>query len=402
MRGQSNGGHGKNDDIIVITDPLRDRYASLELLSWWQREKVKNAKLMVIGAGALGNEVLKNLALMGVGYIFVADFDTVEDANLSRSVLFRASDNGRLKAQVAAERVKEINPDVKVKYINGDITKDIGLGIFRRMDVVIGCLDNREARLFTNRACWKIGRPWVDGAIEEMNGRVTTFVPPGGACYECTLTERDYQAMNVRYSCPLLARENLMEGKVPTTPTISSIIAGIQTQEALKILHGMAVKGGGAFIFNGLTNDCYTTLYSRNEECQSHYTFEPIIQLDYATSEVTFGQLLGIARKHLSGDAILDLGQDLVLSLTCPQCGARTELFILLNRLTESEARCPSCGQLRAMDMTCTVGEQNAPLLGANLQETGIPALDIVAAKDNASCCYFELGKDEDQVMNFT
>ena len=164
----------------------------------------------------------------------------------------------------------------------------------------------------------------------------------------------------------------------------------------------MAVRGGGALIFNGLTNDCYTTLYSRNEECQSHYTFEPIIELDYATSDITFGQLLDIARKHLSGEAILDLGQDLVLSLICAQCGATTELFILLNRLTESEARCPSCGQLRAMDMTCTVGEQNARLLEVNLRETGIPALDIVSARDNTSCCYFEFSKDEAEVMDLT
>jgi len=102
---------------------------------------------MVVGAGALGNEVIKNLVLMGVGYIYIVDFDTIEVANLSRSVLFRESDAGRRKAEVAAARAKEINPYVHVQYLHGDITHDVGLGVFRRMDVIIGCLDNREARL---------------------------------------------------------------------------------------------------------------------------------------------------------------------------------------------------------------------------------------------------------------
>lgn len=392
----------ENNDIIVITDPLTDRYATLGLVSWWRREKVENAKIMVIGAGALGNEVLKNLALMGIGNILIVDFDTIEDANLSRSVLFRARDNGCLKAEVAAKRVKELNPDIKVTYINGNIAEEVGLGVFRRMDVIIGCLDNREARLFTNRACWKVNVPWVDGAIQEMDGMARVFTPSNGACYECTLTDQDYQAINVRYSCPLLARENIMEGKVPTTPTISSIIAGVQSQEALKILHGMEVKGGSAIIFKGLTNECYTTSYTINEQCQSHYTWEPIIPIKRSIAETTLGELLDIARKQLSDDAILDLGRDLVLSLTCSQCGTSTEVFTLLSKLTESAVRCLSCGELQEMDMTYTVDGQNVPLLDRTLQEIGIPALDIIAARDSTSHCYFEFGIDESRIMKFS
>ena len=303
---------------------------------------------------------------------------------------------------MAAKRVKELNPDIKVTYINGNIAEEVGLGVFRRMDVIIGCLDNREARLFTNRACWKVNVPWVDGAIQEMDGMARVFTPSNGACYECTLTDQDYQAINVRYSCPLLARENIMEGKVPTTPTISSIIAGVQSQEALKILHGMEVKGGSAIIFKGLTNECYTTSYTINEQCQSHYTWEPIIPIKRSIAETTLGELLDIARKQLSDNAILDLGRDLVLSLTCSQCGTSTEVFTLLSKLTESAVRCLSCGELQEMDMTYTVDGQNVPLLDRTLQEIGIPALDIIAARDCTSHCYFELSKDELRIMTFT
>jgi len=173
---------------LQIPNLRTDRLGTFNLISWWEREKVEKARVLVVGAGALGNEVVKNLALMGIGYIYFIDFDTVELANLSRSVLFRESDSGREKAEVAAARVKDLNPGVHVQYLHGDVTTQIGLGVFRRMDVVIGCLDNSEARLAVNRFCYWMNKPWVDGAIQELLGLVRVFVPGWGACFECSLT----------------------------------------------------------------------------------------------------------------------------------------------------------------------------------------------------------------------
>ena len=190
-----------------------DRLGTFEFISWWEREKVQNAHVLVVGAGALGNDVIKNLALMGVGYIYIVDFDTIEAANLSRSVLFRESDNSRSKAEVAAARARALNPQIHVQYLNGDVMTQLGLGVIRRMDVVIGCLDNREARLAINRFCYWMNKPWVDGAIQELLGLVRVFVPGQGACYECTLTEAAIRDLSLRYSCPLLARQNILLGK---------------------------------------------------------------------------------------------------------------------------------------------------------------------------------------------
>ena len=204
----------ENDDVLIIDES--DRYGRFRLISWWRQEKLAAAKVMVVGAGALGNEVLKNLALLGVGHVYIIDYDTIESSNLTRSVLYRASDAGKSKAERAGVAVKVINPDVKIHAVNGNVIADLGLGVFAEMDVVIGCLDNREARLWINRQCWKVGKPWVDGAIQEISGVVKVFVPPDSACYECGMTERDYQLINLKYSCPLLKREDIAEGKVPT------------------------------------------------------------------------------------------------------------------------------------------------------------------------------------------
>ena len=207
----------------------------------------------------MANEVLKNLALIGIGTVYVIDRDTIETSNLSRSVLFRAKDGGRPKAEVAAIRAKEINPEVSYYWMQGDVITDLGLGLFADVDVVIGCLDNREARLWVNRQCWKVSTPWVDSGIQEIQGVVKVFVPPESSCYECTMTARDYQLLNIRYSCPLLSRDQIMEGKVPTAPTIASMMGALEVQETLKLIHKMPVAAGSALVFNGVTNQFYRT-----------------------------------------------------------------------------------------------------------------------------------------------
>ena len=121
---------------IKINDLTRDRYHALSISSVWDINRVRNAKALIIGAGALGNEVAKNLAMMGVRLIVILDRDTVEVANLTRSVFFRESDHGRPKTDVLSERLTELNPDIEVLPLNGDIDAVLGLGLIRRMDMI--------------------------------------------------------------------------------------------------------------------------------------------------------------------------------------------------------------------------------------------------------------------------
>ena len=146
-------------------------------LSWFRQDRVTNAHVMVIGCGALGNEVLKNLALFGVGHLVLVDFDRVESSNLCRSVLFRSQDaeQQRLKVEAAAERLKQLNPSLDIQTLCGDIAYDVGLGLIRRMDVLIGCVDNRWARYCINRLCMRAGIPWVDGGIDGLEGTARVF-----------------------------------------------------------------------------------------------------------------------------------------------------------------------------------------------------------------------------------
>ena len=217
----------------------------------------------MIGAGALGNEIVKNLALLGVGHVFVADRDRIEHSNLSRSILFRESDCGRPKAVVAAERAAEVYPSIKVQPFLGNIVHDLGFGIYRWADVILGGLDNREARVAINQASARAGKVWIDGAIERLDGVARVFDPATGPCYECTMGENDWKMLEARRSCALLSRGEMEQGKVPTTPTTASIIAGIQVQEAVKYLHGLETISGQGFIFDGTFHQSYVVSYTR-------------------------------------------------------------------------------------------------------------------------------------------
>ena len=377
-----------------------DRLGTFEFISWWEREKVQNAHILVVGAGALGNDVIKNLALMGVGYIYIVDFDTIEAANLSRSVLFRESDNSRSKAEVAAARAKALNPQIHVQYLNGDVMTQLGLGVIRRMNVVIGCLDNREARLAVNRFCYWVNKPWVDGAIQELLGLVRVFVPGQGACYECTLTEAAIRDLSLRYSCPLLARQNILLGKVPTTPTIASIIGGMQSQEALKLINGMPVEPGKVIHYNGMVNEMHTTAYSPREDCESHWTYGEIIELPARAERTTLEDLLRIARVDLGTEAVIELDQELITSLSCPVCHTVEQVLKPLSTVSFEAGHCPTCGTLRETELTHVItGEEN--FLHRTLANVGVPPLHILRARNGQGYRFYELTGDLSEALHF-
>lgn len=385
---------------LHIPNLRTDRLGTFEFISWWERTRVETAKILIVGAGALGNEVIKNLALMGVGYLYIIDFDTIEAANLSRSPLYRESDSGRRKAEVAAARVKDLNPNVKVQYLHGDVSTMLGLGVIRRMDVIVGCLDNREARLAVNRFAYWMNKPWVDGAIQELLGLVRVFVPGQGACFECTLNEQARRDLAVRYSCPLLARQNILLGKVPTTPTIASIIGAMQSQEALKLLHAMPVEPGKVIHFNGMTNEMHTTAYLTRDDCESHWTYGEVIELPARAESTTLRDMLKIARADLGPDAILELDQELILALRCPICRTVEQILQPISQVSFEFAHCPACGALRETEMTHAItGDET--FLDRSLASIGVPPLHVVRALSAQDYRFYELSGDLPTALHF-
>lgn len=385
---------------LKSSDFEEDRYSRLRLIPWWDQERLKNATIMVVGAGAIGNELIKNLALLGIGRILIFDMDSIENTNLTRSVLYRAKDVGRYKAEVAAERAMEINPDVKAKAFISNIIDDVGLGVFRRMNVVLGGLDNREARLAINQSCYKVDKPWIDGAIEALNGFARVFVPGKGACYECTMTETDWMLINKRKSCALLTHEQMAEGKIPTTPTSSSIIAGVQVQEMLKLLHSdrnLPTLAGKGYVFNGLTHDSYVVDYQEKPDCMSHDTYEKIIEKPWSVRTMTLKELINAIRKEIGEKAVIDFDRDIATVAKC-SCGEHKDLFTPVHKLRGQMITCPKCAGQMSFDTIHSINGRE-DFLDRTLFDMGIPLLHIIGGRVGMNTTYYEFSGDESEVF---
>lgn len=374
---------------LVSTD---ERFARFERVEWWDQSRLKNARVLVAGAGALGNEVIKNLALLGIGHLAVADMDTIEISNLTRSPLFRESDAGQPKAECAARAARDLYPAIDARALVGNITADLGLGWVRWADAVIGALDNREARVFINSACARVGKPWIDGGIEVLQGVARGFHPPQTACYECTMSEVDWQVINRRRSCSMLARRALAHGGTPTTPTTASVIGAIQAQEVVKLLHGMPALLGRGFVFEGATHSSYGVSYPINPDCPWHEPVAPVDAID-AGWDTPMEAVWREAERALGGVDAIELARELVEELECVACGRRRPILRAVDVVSETEAVCDACGGDSTPRFFHSLARGSA-WIAKTPRELGLPRWDVVWARRGEEFHGFELAGD--------
>ena len=377
-----------------------DRYSRLRLIPWWNQEKIEAAHVLVVGAGALGNEILKNMALLGFRRVVVVDLDLIEQSNLSRAVLFRDLQVGQPKAEAAAQSFKALsNNGSLIKALKADIVHGCGLGLFVWSDLILAGLDNREARLWINRAAWKTNRPWIDGAIEGINGIARVFLPGAAPCYECTLGQTDWELLDRRLSCNLLRHEPIVEGKVPTTPTIASIIGGIQVQEAVKLLHDLPALASRAFVFEGLNHTSYVLEYTENANCMSHYTLEKLVELPERSAQLTLHDLYFRACSDLGADdVVIEFSRDVITHLVCPKCDRITDVFAPAGTLSYADGTCPHDGAMRTV-MTTHNYSGHEEIGSRRLNDLGLPLFDIFVARSSTSEIAYLISGDREELL---
>lgn len=363
--------------MIVDIDPVEGRYHRQGLITWWDQERLRTSRILVVGAGALGNEIVKDLALVGVGHIEVIDLDVIERSNLARCVMFREADEGHSKATVLAAAAVGLNPEVEVVGHVGNVMQR-GCGWIGSFDLVVGGLDNREARVWVNQACRKLGVPWVDGAIEGLRGVVRTFLGDG-PCYECTLSEADRELLARRRSCALLTAEEMQLGKVPTTATTASLVAAVQVQEAIRVLHGEPGLRNQGWTFIGETLESWIVEYGLDDECPAHDRYDEVRSASSAADESLLAVLVaGVG--SLADVVAVDFEDDLVLAVSCLGCGWSADVERRAVDLTPADVRCPTCGEVGALDTVVTVDPTHAVLL-RSAENLGLPDGEIITAR---------------------
>jgi molybdopterin/thiamine biosynthesis adenylyltransferase len=212
-----------------------DRFARQRLIPGWDQPRLGGATVIVVGVGALGNEVAKNLALAGVGRLVLCDPDVVTDSNLSRTVLFGPADVGQPKATVAAAALRALAPALRTSPRVADLVGGIGLGDLADADLVIGCVDTIRARVQLLGRCALVGAALLDGGTSPWGGELRLRLSPDEACFGCTLGAHQRSVSDLPWSCSEAAADELPQAAAIAT---TALTAGWMSTVALGLLFG--------------------------------------------------------------------------------------------------------------------------------------------------------------------
>jgi len=220
------------------------------------QERLKEASVLLVGAGGLGSPAALYLAAAGVGCLGLVEFDRVEVTNLQRQILYGESDIGRPKLESASSRLAEINPHVEIRAIDERFDASNAIDLVSEFDIVVDGSDNFPTRYLVNDACVLAGRPNVFGSVLRFEGQVSVFAAPGGPCYRCLFPEPP----------PAGSVPSCAEGGV--FGVLPGIIGSLQAHEAIKLVLGIGEALVGRFlVFDGLELQFREVALDKDPEC---------------------------------------------------------------------------------------------------------------------------------------
>lgn len=248
-----------------------DRYDRSRRTGWLDIDAISRSKVLMVGAGALGNEVAKDLLLSGFEDITVVDMDHVVGSNLNRCLFFTEGDaaDRRPKAEVLSERVSAMRDTVRCRAVVARIEESPS-EVFSRADVVLGCLDNIPARMYVNSLAYDSGRPLIDGGMDGFTGRVMVVRPPEGACLQCGMNRSHARVANLRFSCT--GRDAVFHNPpLAAEITTTSVLAAVMVRESLKQVCGKCDSAvNNVFYYDGTRNVSEEIEIPLNPECPVH------------------------------------------------------------------------------------------------------------------------------------
>ncbi|HEX3390763.1 MAG TPA: adenylyltransferase/sulfurtransferase MoeZ [Streptosporangiaceae bacterium] len=220
------------------------------------QKRLKNAKVLCVGAGGLGSPALLYLAAAGVGTLGIVDFDVVDESNLQRQVIHGQSDIGRSKAESARDSIREINPYVNVIVHSERLDSDNAMQIFADYDLIVDGTDNFATRYLVNDACVLLGKPYVWGSIYRFDGQASVFWAEYGPCYRCLYPEPPPPGM-----VPSCAEGGVLG-------VLCASIGSIQVNEAIKLITGIGEPlAGRLMIYDALEMTYRSVKVRKDPEC---------------------------------------------------------------------------------------------------------------------------------------
>ena len=307
----------------------------------WNQEKLEKATVLIAGVGALGSFIATNMALSGVGRIYLVDMDTIEVSNLNRQFLFRKRDVRKYKTEIAAKRLREINPEIEIVSLPMKL-EVVKRAIYKNTDVVIAGLDSFDARRWLNSLAVDLKKPLVTGGMYGLMGHVQRIIPYETPCFECQ---------------PLIPQEKLSqacspvgekrkhlpkkkEAPMPAVATLSMIIGGILSQESLKLIMELGDPLDNYLFYDGFTNNTTIIKLERNFNCPVCGGFYDLEESKFAVENgETIGELstrvayaFGLAEPKLMLKGVI---LDKEMKITNKNLKTGVKLFVMDERLAK-------------------------------------------------------------------
>ena len=383
---------------------------------------IKNAKILVVGVGAGGNEVLKNLLLIGFGNITIIDFDHIEDSNLSRTTLFRKEDIGKSKAVVAAERLTEIalHESPNIRAFHGNLMTEIGKNIFWEHDIVICCVDTQKARAYINDWCVLSNTPFFEMGFSNYDVNVCFFAPEGGIVQSdgtrkdklpsndgifpkfegkfpvCLREEIGIKSFDEkRNSCSGYKMQDINLTKIPTIQVSAAMAGALVAMELIKYLDGKDTIRNKMFMFYGQTYGTDIFNYHRNHACSIHEEkIDCVIPIE-VKSTTTLKEFIQSITDYFCTQILLYLPESYIISGKCHGCGKIISYNKRHSQISHNERWCDDCRNAYPNFETITNFGSSGTLLvktessldlseeilSRTLAQVGIPENDVLKVK---------------------
>ncbi|HEU5033419.1 MAG TPA: adenylyltransferase/sulfurtransferase MoeZ [Mycobacteriales bacterium] len=272
------------------------------------QKRLKNAKVLCVGAGGLGSPALMYLAAAGVGTLGIIDFDVVDESNLQRQVIHGQSDIGRSKAESARDSVQEINPLVDVVLHQERLDSSNAMRIFEPYDLIIDGTDNFATRYLVNDACVLLGKPYVWGSIYRFDGQASVFWAEHGPCYRCLYPEPPPPGM-----VPSCAEGGVLG-------VLCASVGSIQVTEAIKVITGVGDPLVGRLMIYDALEMTYRSVKVRKDPecplCGKNPTITGLIDYEAFCGTVSEEAQEAVAGSTLTATelkALMDSGSDFLL-----------------------------------------------------------------------------------------
>jgi molybdopterin/thiamine biosynthesis adenylyltransferase len=289
-------------------------------IAGWDQGRIAKSTAVIVGVGAIGNEVSRLLAMAGIGRLVLCDPDVVAESNLSRTVLFRSADIGDLKVEAASRALASLAPGTEVEPVAAPHLSGVGLAGLRNADLVLSCVDTIAARVALAARCNAVGAGLIDAGTDAWGGQVC-YYRPGGSCLGCGLGGQQRALRDDPWSCsrPVVGQPS------PASAPVSALTGAWQATMALRVVLGLDVTDGKFLIeASGQTS---RTAITRNPDCPLHDRLDPAC-IERIGAVETVAELLSFLRPGEEAFAWVNMPAGTPIISTAPRDAALVALGV--------------------------------------------------------------------------